>query len=541
MKQSFDLAVIGSGFGGTLAAMIGAKIGLSVVLIEKGKHPRFAIGESSTPIANLLLEELATRYDLPRLLPLTSWGSWQRSYPQVACGLKRGFTFFHHQSGRPCIRDVRHTNELLVAASPCDELSDTHWYRSDFDAFLVAEAREVGVTYWDQTHVQHCRTGAGGTEMEGTRKSRPVSAIARFVVDATGPRGVLHHHLRLDEGAFPGFPGAASLYSHFENVAPVPGAPHSPFCPAGEPYPADAAALHHVFKEGWMWVLRFNNGIISAGIAVDRAQERTFGLQTGAPGWSRFLERYPSIQEQFLTSRPTRDFSYVPRLAFRSERAVGPQWALLPATAGFVDPLLSTGFVLNLLGIQRMALIFEELRSKRPLQPSLTRYETQTFQELDTAALLIGSLYRTTADFEIFSQLTLLYFAAASYAETMRRLGNPQRANSFLLCDNARFVSGFRQCCQLARAEKSLETSKRLHRLIQKTIAPYDVAGLTDRGKNNWFPVDFEDLRRATPRLGLNPDRVERLIVEAEAACNKGVGPSMSGKHPAALASRVQR
>ena len=37
------------------------------MLIERGRHPRFAIGESSTPLANLLLEELADRYDLPRI------------------------------------------------------------------------------------------------------------------------------------------------------------------------------------------------------------------------------------------------------------------------------------------------------------------------------------------------------------------------------------------------------------------------------------------------------------------------------------------
>ena len=92
----FDLAVVGSAFAGSLVAMIARRLGQSVVLIERGRHPRFAIGESSTPLANLLLEELATRYDLPRLLPLTKWGAWQLAYPELGCGLKRGFTFYHH-------------------------------------------------------------------------------------------------------------------------------------------------------------------------------------------------------------------------------------------------------------------------------------------------------------------------------------------------------------------------------------------------------------------------------------------------------------
>src|SRR5213595_76719 len=101
MTASFDLCVIGSGFAGSLMAMIARRLGLSVILLERGSHPRFAIGESSTPLANLLLEELARRYDLARLLPLAKWGSWQKAYPQIACGLKRGFTFYHHQFDQP--------------------------------------------------------------------------------------------------------------------------------------------------------------------------------------------------------------------------------------------------------------------------------------------------------------------------------------------------------------------------------------------------------------------------------------------------------
>src|SRR5687767_2874897 len=120
MKTDFDIAVVGSGFGGSLTAMIARRLGRSVILLERGRHPRFAIGESSTPLANLLLEELARRYDLPRLLPFAKWGSWRREYPRIACGLKRGFTFYHHSSGRHFEPQPERRNELLVAASPHD-------------------------------------------------------------------------------------------------------------------------------------------------------------------------------------------------------------------------------------------------------------------------------------------------------------------------------------------------------------------------------------------------------------------------------------
>ena len=117
-----DVAIIGSGFAGSLTALALLKRGRRVALIEKGRHPRFAIGESSTPLANLLLEELADRYELPRLRAFSKWGTWQRTRPDVAVGLKRGFSFFFHRPGEAFEDEPAHLRQLLVAASPHDEI-----------------------------------------------------------------------------------------------------------------------------------------------------------------------------------------------------------------------------------------------------------------------------------------------------------------------------------------------------------------------------------------------------------------------------------
>src|SRR6516162_3675726 len=82
--EQFEIVVIGSGFGGSLMAMIARRLGFSTALVERGKHPRFVIGESTTPLTNLLLEALAREYDLPGVLPLCKWGSWQQHAPQLA-------------------------------------------------------------------------------------------------------------------------------------------------------------------------------------------------------------------------------------------------------------------------------------------------------------------------------------------------------------------------------------------------------------------------------------------------------------------------
>src|SRR6266550_3336620 len=253
MNADFDIAVVGSGFGGSLLAMIARRLGRSVILLERGRHPRFAIGESSTPLANLLLEELARRYDLPRLLPLVKWGSWQKTYPQIACGLKRGFTFYHHQFEKPFLNDSERRDQLLVAASPRDEFADTHWYRADFDHFLVREAQALGVGYLDQMKLEAVAFNGQSVALDGERGGKRVSVRARFIVDASGPRGFLHRALRLPEAPFERFPLTQALYSHFTGVkrwehlnagSLTPNAAEQP------PYPVDDAAVHHVFASG---------------------------------------------------------------------------------------------------------------------------------------------------------------------------------------------------------------------------------------------------------------------------------------------------
>src|SRR5690606_35486269 len=122
----------------------------------------------------------------------------------------------------------------------------------------------------------------------------------------------------------------------------------------GAPYPPDDAALHHVFPGAWIWVLRFNNGITSAGAALTDALAADIGAADGAPAWARLLDRLPSVREQFRESRATRPFIHAPRIAFCCSDVGGRSWALLPSAAGVIDPLLSTGFQLALLGIERL-------------------------------------------------------------------------------------------------------------------------------------------------------------------------------------------
>lgn len=509
MKTDFDVAIVGSGFGGSLLAMIARRLGRSVALIERGRHPRFAIGESSTPLANLLLEQLALRYDLPLVAPLAKWGTWQKTHPKIACGLKRGFTFYHHVAGQPWNNTPNHVNELLVAASPHDEIGDTHWYRPDFDHFLVRQAQELGVEFLDETSLSGARFSDSGVQLDVQRGGHSFTLRTQFVVDASGPRGFLHRALKLNETSFATLPPTQALYSHFEGMRRWDELHTSP---EQLPYAVDDAAMHHVFDGGWIWVLRFNNGVTSAGVAATDALANELRFAEGEPAWQRLLERFPSVHEQFLAAKPTLPFVHTPRLSFRSACAAGERWALLPSAAGFVDPLLSTGFPLTLLGVERLARLLEEDWQSPRLTKQLQAYETQTLTELDATAALLGALYANMNQFGAFAALSKLYFAAALYAETMRRLGQPERVNSFLLINDPKFGPALRHCIE--KACHGTTPSDRLATIeaILKAIEPFDLAGLGDLSRRNWHPCRAEDLLAAAPKLGVERAAIEQLL-----------------------------
>jgi FADH2 O2-dependent halogenase len=511
LNEPYDIAVVGSGFGGSLLAMIAHQLGRSVILLEKNKHPRFAIGESSTPLSNILLETLATRYDLPGIAPLSKWGSWQQTYPNVACGLKRGFTFYHHVLGAPYTSDADHQHQLLVAASPHDRVADTHWYRAEVDHLFVKEAQKIGVQYLDEVKLSSVSESDEEIRLQGRRNNEDLCVRAKFVIDATGPRGFLHNALGLQESPLPGFPATQALFSHFTGLGRF-AEQISDHASEPPPYPVDDAAVHHIFDGGWIWVLKFNNGITSAGVAATDKLASRLRLSEGSAAWQRLLDLIPNLKNQFANSRAVQPFTYMPRVSFRSNAVAGKRWALLPSAAGFVDPLLSTGFPLTLLGVSRLAGIIERDWDKPEFAASLQSYASQTDNELVAAADLIAALYASMDRFPVFAALSMLYFAAASFSESARRLGKVRLARSFLLHDDPHFGAAMRRCCQRAtNACTQLEIDE-LAKEISQSIEPINIAGLANSHRRNWYPVDANDLLNSAAKLDSTKKQISQLL-----------------------------
>jgi FADH2 O2-dependent halogenase len=274
----------------------------------------------------------------------------------------------------------------------------------------------------------------------------------------------------------------------------------------------DDAALHHVFPGGWIWVLRFNNGITSAGAALTDPVAAGVTAADGAAGWTRLLDALPSVSEQFRHARATLPFVHVPRLAFRSARASGPGWAMLPSAAGVIDPLLSTGFPLTLLGVLRLVGVLERTQPGAERNAALAAYERTTLAELDATERLVGAMYATMADAPLFKRLGLLYFAAASFSEAARRLGRPELAPGFLLSAHPTFSHELAACASLAAARPDGAARRALERRIDAAIEPFDAAGLLDAGRRDWYPVRAEDLLASAAKFNATREEVLGLL-----------------------------
>lgn len=508
-----DVAIIGSGFGGSLLAIILRRLGRSVLLLEKGTHPRFVIGESSTPLADLLWLELATHYDLPQLVPFAKWGTWRAQRPDIACGLKRGFTFYHHRLGNPRSGPPGREESLLVAASPTDELADTHWYRPEFDAHLVSEAVRMGVEYEDRCEVRDVILGPAGARLSVMRRGAEAGTLeARFIVDATQANGPLPRCLGLPDLPVPHLGRTESLFTHFRRVRRVEDMGWPPGAGAG-PYPADDAALHHVFDGGWIWVLRFVNGITSAGVMLRDGPAQRVGLGDGPGAWARLMEQLPAVAAAFEGAEPTRPFVHLPRVAFRTAPAAGPGWALLPSSAGFVDPLLSSGFALTLLGIERLARAVETAWGDgAPWDAAMQAHAAATAAEWEVLEHFVAALYARMGDFEAFTDVARLYFCAVVFCETARRLGRPEAAGGFLMRDHPVFGPTARACRAMALRG---ESSQALRGAIDPLVRQFDLGGLSDPARRPWYPVKADDLRAGRARVGATAAEIEALLRRA--------------------------
>ena len=485
---AYDVLIIGSGFSGSLLGWILASRGQKVLMVDAARHPRFAIGESSTPTADFLLAHLADRWQLPTLAPLACWGTWKRHHPQLLCGKKRGFSYYRHHPGQSYHDDAEHSQSLLVAASMSDEWSDTHWVRSSVDSFLAEQAAAAGCELLQDTRVVHMVRNAEDnwtvqleSKVEGEGELSSVrTVVSRWCADASGPGNALAHFVRNPSQDSWMRTRSQAIFGHFLNIPGfVEGAA------ADDTFCGDDAAQHHVLDSGWCWMLRMDHGVTSVGLV-----EPSRGWR-GRPDdhFARVTSRYPSLRKLLEPARrvaPSGGMGSAQRLSRCRKQAIGPGWVLLPLTYGFVDPLHSSGIAHAISGVLRVAdaLLANPDTSHRLLE----RYAESLRNEVEWLDLLTAGCYRALPSFRCFRAFAAFYFMAAIRFEQQLAADPTYWPEGYLQADDTEMKSAaftaFRRLTEIS-ASPSAAAEAQFEDHVRLAIAPWNRAGLLEPGLRN--------------------------------------------------------
>lgn len=495
VKKRYDFVIAGAGFAGSLSAAVLARKGFDTLLLEKASHPRFAVGESSTPAADMILRSLAAKYDLGELESLSRYGSWIENHPELLCGLKRGFAYFTHagtsQSGK-----AHRERRLLAAASSSDRESDTHWYRPHTDSFLTELAARAGADYRDHAIVADATEKSDGLlELRIDAKEQTFTCKCRWLIDATGSPGLCGELFGVRSGSESFRTDSHAVYTHFtgartwQEVLEEEGVDLSRY-----PFAVDHSALHHLTNEGWIWCLRFRDGKLSAGAVTDRLTSPQGQRLDPAEEWRERICRYPLLKRLFDGARiadPPGRYLRTGRLQRKMQRVYGDNWIALNHTAGFVDPLHSTGIAHSLSGIERLlSMIVETEGDPKKLAARLQTHQAVLFREFDLIDLLVSGCYLSRRDFNLFHAFTSLYFVCSIAYEQERLAG--RTPSHFLMADHPELNRTVRESwAELETLSRSTtipkEVAGRIVDTIRERIAPWNRASLLDPEKSGLY------------------------------------------------------
>ena len=317
-----DVLVAGGGPAGSVAALALARAGRSVLLLEKGHHPRFHIGESLLPMSMPLLEQLGLRERAERL------------------GLvKRGADFpTDGQGGFNVFRFRRSLNPTFTHALQVR--------RAEFDALLFGAARESGVRACEGLEVRNVRFTAQGVLAEAVDDAGNVRPCrARYFIDATGRDTLLGNRLRIkrrDRGH-----QSAALFAHFEGVRRREG--------------EDAGNIS-IYRtgDGWIWVIPLPGDASSIGLVCGPDTLRARGSD-GAQFLLDQLRAVPGLAERVQGARLLGHLQATGNYSYSCRRYAGPRWMLVGDALGFLDPVFSAGVHMALVTALDAARLVDEV------------------------------------------------------------------------------------------------------------------------------------------------------------------------------------
>jgi tetracycline 7-halogenase / FADH2 O2-dependent halogenase len=144
-----------------------------------------------------------------------------------------------------------------------------------------------------------------------------------------------------------------------------------------------------------------------------------------------------------------------------------------------------------LLGIQRLARLFETTKNQGSLAEPLADYERHLFREITFLDWLVHGCYLTFGRIDLLSAYVMYYFAGAVESEARFRSGAAQ--SGFLFSDFEPFRSAVKRSHDAldgsdADAAATAGFAAELFARVASDIAGFNPAGFCDATKHNMYP-----------------------------------------------------
>jgi len=310
VKTNVDVAIIGAGPSGAVAAALLRKAGRSVLVLERQHFPRFSIGESLLPQSMAYLEE----------------AGMLRAVVEAGFQYKNGAQFVYRD--KASAYDFRDKHSEGWGTTYQVE-------RAVFDDLLIRCAAEQGADVRFGHTVLAMKTGDAPVLDVVDEAGAQYQVHARFVLDASGFGRVLPRLLNLE--APTRMPTRAAIFTHVCDGIPVEAHDRNKI----------TVAVHPEHRDVWYWMIPLANGRSSVGCVAEAAfldvdeaerEQKLRSLIQSEPNLNRLIGNAPFLM-------PVR---HIGGYSANVEKLHGAGYALLGNAGEFLDPVFSSGVTIAL-------------------------------------------------------------------------------------------------------------------------------------------------------------------------------------------------